>query len=102
MMIKFGPIGASQMALVVNNSLANKEDVRDTGLILGLGRSPGEGQGNPFLFFFFLSGESHGQRRLVGYSPWGCKESDTTKRLIHTHTHSVDEQFCACFRHTAK
>ena len=54
MMIKFGPIGASQMALVVNNSLANKEDVRDTGLILGLGRSPGEGQGNPFLFFFFF------------------------------------------------
>ena len=26
----------------------------------------------------FLAGESHGQRSLVGYSPWGCKESDTT------------------------
>ena len=25
-----------------------------------------------------LPGESHGQRSLVGYSPWGCKESDTT------------------------
>ena len=25
-----------------------------------------------------LAGESHGQRSLVGYSPWGCKESDTT------------------------
>ena len=25
-----------------------------------------------------LPGESHGQRRLVGYSPWGCKESDST------------------------
>ena len=24
----------------------------------------------------FLPGESHGQRRLVGYSPWGCRESD--------------------------
>ena len=24
----------------------------------------------------FLLGESHGQRSLVGYSPWGCKESD--------------------------
>ena len=24
----------------------------------------------------FLPGESHGQRSLVGYSPWGCKESD--------------------------
>ena len=30
----------------------------------------------------FLSGEFHGQRSLVGYSPWGCKESDTTERLI--------------------
>ena len=29
----------------------------------------------------FLPGESHGQRSLVGYSPWGRKESDTTERL---------------------
>ena len=29
----------------------------------------------------FLPGESHGQRSLAGYSPWGCKESDTTERL---------------------
>ena len=36
----------------------------------------------------FLPGESHGQRSLVGYSPWGCKESDMTERLIHTHTHT--------------
>ena len=27
----------------------------------------------------FLPGESHGQRSQAGYSPWGCKESDTTK-----------------------
>ena len=26
-------------------------------------------------------GESHGQRSLAGYSPWGCKESDMTERL---------------------
>ena len=35
----------------------------------------------------FLPGESHGQRSLVGYSPWGCKESDMTERLKHTHIH---------------
>ena len=29
----------------------------------------------------FLPGESHGQRNLAGYSPWGRKESDTTERL---------------------
>ena len=27
----------------------------------------------------FLLGESHGQRSLVGYSPWGCEELDTTE-----------------------
>ena len=32
----------------------------------------------------FLLGESHRQRTLAGYSPWGCKESDTTKQLTHT------------------
>ena len=34
----------------------------------------------------FLPGESHGQRNLVGYSPWVCKESDTTQQLNH-HKH---------------
>ena len=29
----------------------------------------------------FLPGEFHGQRSLVGYSPWGCIESDTTEQL---------------------
>ena len=36
----------------------------------------------------FLTGISHGQRSLVGYSPWGRKESDTTEQLTHTHTHT--------------
>ena len=32
-----------------------------------------------------LPGEFRGQRRLVGYSPWGCKESNTTE-CLNTHT----------------
>ena len=32
----------------------------------------------------FLPGESHGQRSLVGYSPWSHKESDTTEWLNNT------------------
>ena len=35
----------------------------------------------------FLPGDSHGQRSLVGYSPWGHNESDMTEWLS-THTHS--------------
>ena len=37
----------------------------------------------------FLPGESHGRRSLVGYSPWGRKEMDTTEcRHTHTPTHT--------------
>ena len=32
----------------------------------------------------FLHGETHGQRSLVGYSPWGHEELDTTEWLIHS------------------
>jgi len=32
----------------------------------------------------FFPGESHGQRRLAGYSLWGRKESDMTEQLTHT------------------
>ena len=46
----------------------------DLGLIPGFGRSPGEGNRNPV----FLPGKFHDQRGLVGYSPWGQKESDMT------------------------
>ena len=35
---------------MVKNPLANEEDIRDTGSIPGLGRSPGEGNDNPFQF----------------------------------------------------
>ena len=55
----------------------------DKGSILGSGRSPGilamprKWQPNPV----FLPGKFHGQRSLVGYCPWGPKESDMTERL---------------------
>ena len=35
----------------------------------------------------FLPGEFHGQRSLVGYSPWGCKESDLTKHTSRNLTY---------------
>ena len=33
----------------------------------------------------FLSGKSHEWRSLAEYSPWGCKESDTTEQLTLSH-----------------
>ena len=40
----------------------------------------------------FLPGKSHGRRSLVGYRPWGRKESDTTERL-HFHFHYTPTSF---------
>ena len=48
-------------------------------MIPELGRSPGGGHGNPLQYS--RQKNPHGQRSLVGYSPWGCKESDTTEQL---------------------
>ena len=55
--------------------LAGKEcacNVGDLGSILGLGRSPGGGHGNPLQYSCLE--KLHGQGSLVGYSPWGHKE----------------------------
>ena len=42
----------SQVVLVVKNPPANAGDIRDSGLIPGLGRSPGGGNGNPFQYSY--------------------------------------------------
>ena len=62
-------------------------NVGDMGSIPGLGRSPEAGNGNPLQYSCLE--KSHGWRRLVGYSPWGHKESDMTDRL-HFHFHLVE------------
>ena len=50
----------------------------DKGLIPGLGRSPGGGNGNP-LQYSFLKKKSHKQRSQASYSPWVHKWSDRTE-----------------------
>ena len=52
-------------------------NARDQGLIPASRRSPGEGNGN--LLQYSCLGNPHGLRSLAGYSPWGCKEPDTTE-----------------------
>ena len=53
---------ASQVALEVKNPPASAGDIRDLGSIP-----------------VNLPGKFHGQRSLADFSPWGCKESDTTE-----------------------
>ena len=62
----------------VNHLPANAgDDEGDASSILGSERSPGGGNSNPAPVFF--PGKFHGQRSLVGYSPWSHKELDTTE-----------------------
>ena len=68
-------------------SVCNTGDTGESGSIPGPGRSPAEGNGNPFIVF--LPGKSHGQRNLVGYSPRGSKELDMSERK-HSHTQYGD------------
>ena len=57
----------------------------------------------------FLPGKFHGQRSLVGYSPWSCKEFNVAEHThTHTHTHTYTHThtnitwymglFCLCAR----
>ena len=78
---------------MVKNLLANAGNTRETDSIPGSGRSPGS-----WLVWLstpvFLSGESHGQRSLVGCGLWGHTESDMTKATEHTHILTKYKEKC--------
>ena len=59
---------------VAKNPPATAGGRRDAGSIPGSGGRPGVGNSNPFRYHCLEN--AHGQRSLVGCSPWGCKESD--------------------------
>ena len=55
------------MVLVVKNSLANEDDIREEGLIPGSGRSSGGGHGNPLQYSSLENPLD--KRSLTGYIP---------------------------------
>ena len=61
---------------MVKNLSGNTGATGDGSLIPGAGRSPGGGQKPTPVF---LPQESHGQRSLADYSPWGHRELDMTE-----------------------
>ena len=78
------------MELGSPGSLDSKESACNAGdwhSIPGSERAPGGGNGDPIL----LPGKSHGQRSLVGHSPWGRKESDTTGWLSMLSTYPREQ-----------
>ena len=65
------------MVLVVENPPANARDVRDEGSINPwVWKTPRGGNGNPLQYSCLVNSWLVS---LVGYSPWGCKESDMTE-----------------------
>ena len=65
-----------------SDSKASAHNAGDLGSIPGSRRSTGEGNGNPLQHPCLE--KSHGRGSLIGYTPWGRKESDTTEWL-HFH-----------------
>ena len=86
---------ASQVALVVKNPPFRAGGCKRHGFDPWVKKIPWRRKWQPMPVF--LPGESQGQRSLVGYSPWGCKELDTTEATWHTqhgcaHTHPTTAQ----------
>ena len=70
-------LGGFPVGLVVKNPLANARDIGEVGLILGLGRSSGEGNGYPLQYSCLGNSMDRGGWWAT-YSPWGHTESDMT------------------------
>ena len=68
--------------IVVKNLPSNAEDRRGAGFDLQVGKIPWRRKWLPSPVS--LPGKPYGQRSLVGYSSWSCKESDMTEH-IHAH-----------------
>ena len=64
------------MALVVNNPSVNAGDIKDAGLISGLGRSPGGGNGNPLQYSCLENPMDRGAWRAAVHK---VAESETTE-----------------------
>ena len=68
--------GASQVALVVKNLPANAGDIKDVGLIPGLGRYPRDGNGNPLQYSCLENSMKRGTWQATVHT---VTESDTTE-----------------------
>ena len=77
---------ASQMALVVKNLPTNSGDIRDEGSIPGLGRSPGEGNGNPLQYSCLENPMDRGTWRATVHR---VSQSQTRLKQLGMHTHTL-------------
>ena len=76
--VSFKEEGTSQVMIVSKNPLANAGDARDLDVISGLGRPPGEGNGNPLQYPCLENSMDRGAWQVTVYG--------IAKSQIHTHT----------------
>ena len=82
------------MVLVVKNLPANAGDIRDMSSIPGLGRSPGEGHGNPLQYSCL---ENPMDRGAWGTTVHGVTKSQTQLKQLSSHTHNNLESLAKIF-----
>ena len=75
---RFPDLLVTLISSLVSQTVKKSCNIRDLDSIPGWGRSLREG---------YLAWEIHGQRSLMGYSPQGHKESDTTEQRPLSHFH---------------
>ena len=80
---------SSQVALVVKNPHANAGGIRDTGSIPGLGRSPGEGHGNPVQYSCLENPMDRGARRAIVHR---ASKSWTRQKQLSKHSQTNIKQ----------
>ena len=85
------PLGLAWWHNRGSDSKESAYNAGDLGLIPGLGRFSGEGNDNPLQYSGLKN--PHGQRSLVGYSPWGHKGSATTEQLSTAMYNPVPDTF---------
>ena len=78
---------------MVKNLLASAGATGDLGLIPGLGRSPGEENGNPLQYFTW---EIPWIEAVVGYSPWVTSSPTQLSMHVHRHSASLDAVTPTC------
>ena len=79
------------MLLVVKNLPANEGDSRDYSSILGLGRSPGGGNGNPLQYSCLENLTNRGTWQVTVHriaKSWTRLKQLNTHACMHTHTHT--------------
>ena len=79
---------------MVKNPPASAGEAADAGLIPGLGRSLGGGNGNPIQYSCLV--KLHGWRSLVGYSPWGPEELERTEPAHNPYMVDTESVFVDC------